>query len=704
MHQPDYSNRLTGEAYLPWTRFHAAKDYYDMGALVEEAPGLHLTINVVPSLMDQLADYARGAARDTYAELTLKDASQLDEQDRAFMLRGFFQLPHEPMVHPNPRYRDLLEHRGPADVRGEYPEGLKRFTVRDYRDLQVWFNLAWCGRELRRQPEIRALFLKGARFTEDDKRRLLDVQLSFAGRILPLYRRLMETRGIEISVSPYYHPILPLLCDSRSAREALPAIRLPERTFAFPDDARKQIGAAQHRYEKEFGKPARGMWPSEGSISDAVLALASDAGIEWLASDEGVLSGSLAKEGRPADRLSVEQKFRAYRWKATGPALFFRDRGMSDLIGFTYARWEAEEAVQDFVRRLREIHDAIPDDGRHYVVPVILDGENAWEHYRDNGVEFLSGLYRLLTAAPDLRTVTFSEYLEMQAPEESLGTIRAGSWIYGNLATWIGHPEKNRAWDCLSSARKFLAAASGPGLEQSEREMMIAEGSDWFWWYGEDHETQNATEFDALFRSHVKNVYRCVGQPYPPELDMPIKKAAPQIKSRRPVHTIRPKIDGKASDYFEWLSAGFATPSGGESMHRTSHLIEKVYFGYDSKSFYLRIDFDTSKRAALPQRCRIQLQFSLPQRGLLTLERGEQGTWQQRDTGEPDATLPAEFAAGKILEIAVPLEALGIHKPEDARFCVTVLDEDRELERFPSGGFLGATVDPWELDHQEWIV
>jgi hypothetical protein len=167
---------------------------------------------------------------------------------------------------------------------------------------------------------------------------------------------------------------------------------------------------------------------------------------------------------------------------------------------------------------------------------------------------------------------------------------------------------------------------------------------------------------------------------------------------------MKPTIDGKVTDYFEGLSAGFASPAAGESMHRTHRYIGKIFYGYDTEAFYLRIDFDSSARAALPLRCHLQLQFIAPKRGLLTLERGAQGAWQQRNTGEPDGMLPASFAAGKILEIAIPLEALGIHKPEDTRFCVTVLDEDRELERFPSIGFLGARVDPWELDHQEWIV
>jgi alpha-amylase/alpha-mannosidase (GH57 family) len=296
MHQPDYGNVQTGEVYLPWTRFHAAKDYYDMGVLLERTPGLRLTINVVPSLMDQLDAYGSGTARETYAELTRHDATELHERQRLFLLRAFFQLPHRQMVHPYPRYRELLERRGPSDENGEFVAGAKRFSTRDYRDLQMWFNLSWCGQELRRDPEVAAMIRKGQDFTEAEKSRLLEIQFAFAGRILPLYRRLMDEKRLELSVSPYYHPIIPLLCDNRSAREALPGLPLPATPFAFPSDAREQIRLARKRYQQAFGRPPAGMWPSEGAVSDATAALVREAALRWIATDEDVLSQSLEQE------------------------------------------------------------------------------------------------------------------------------------------------------------------------------------------------------------------------------------------------------------------------------------------------------------------------------------------------------------------------------------------------------------------------
>ena len=705
MHQPDYGNEESGEIYLPWTRFHAVKDYYDMGALIEEVPGLRLTINVVPSLIDQLEAYAGGTARETYAALTLRDAGALDEREKTFLLAGFFQLPWKQMILPYPRYKELLDRRGTPDEEGICSDGLRRYSTGDYRDLQLWFNLSWCGNELRRDPVIADMIRKGRNFTEEDKRRLLERQTAFIGRIPALYRKLQDDRGIEVSVSPYYHPILPLLCDNRSAREATPELPLPGNMFSFPGDAQVQIARAQDRFREVFGRAPRGMWPSEGSISNAACRLAGDAGLRWLASDEGVLRNSIRIRGHAAADLSMAQRFRAWQW-SDGPALFFRDQGLSDLIGFTYSRWSAETAVADFMQRLRRIYDALPDDGRHYVVPIILDGENAWEHYPHNGAEFLLSLYRSLVGSGFLRTVTFSEYLDLKPGLEPLENITAGSWIYGSLTTWMGHPEKNAAWEALSATRQAFARCE-PGTvdatkrERAFRELMIAEGSDWFWWYGDDHQTQNAMEFDTLFRSHLKNTYRLLGQACPITLDIPIKKADIRTQYRNPVHTLTPRLDGRVTDYFEWISAGFVTPQGGGAMHQAVRRLEKVFFGYDTSRFYLRLDFAGLGLRGLPAHVSVQLQFVSRRQSFLAIDCAG-GQWRC-SAWEPSGPAP-EAAGDRILEIGIPLEALGVSGPDEVRFFITLLDKERELERFPSTGFLVVPVDPWGLDLEEWIV
>lgn len=712
MHQPDYGNTQTGEIYLPWTRFHAIKDYYDMGVLIRNQPDLHVTINVVPGLMDQLRAYGMGAAKETYLKLTQREAADLEPHEKAFLLQCFFQLPWERMLLPYPRYRELLQKRGSPDAQGSCAEGLRRYTRQDYLDLQVWFNLSWCGHELRKTPEIAALIQKGRNFAEEDKKFLLDLQTSFIRHILTLYGQLMHESGIEISVSPYYHSIVPLLCDNRVAREAVPEIPLPANPFAFPGDARDQIRRAQQRYVEEFGQPPRGMWPSEGSISDSTALLAREAGLTWLASDDAVLFHSLAKAGSASHHLTDVQKYSVYRWGDgdRGPCFFFRDHGLSDLIGFTYSRWKATDAVADFVQKLHTIHKNLPDDDRHYVVPVILDGENAWEHYPANGVEFLSGLYRTVVADSVLRTVTFSEFLELEPHRESLPSIVAGSWINRNLATWIGHPEKNRAWDFLTAARSFLGSRAAAGtdptkFQEAYREMLIAEGSDWFWWYGDDHQSENAAEFDSLFRSHVKNIYRFLSEPYPLDLDVPIKKSHPRTQHRNPVHTMSPRIDGQVTDYFEWLDAGYAESIGGSgSMHRAVKYVEKIYFGYDANRFYLRLDPSAELREGLPPDASLQLHFLGPRPCQLRVERDKKHLWRCSWQASSPKRKPPDFATGKIFELGIPLESLGVLNPDEMRFFISILHKDQELERFPPNGFLSVPIDPWGLDHEEWIV
>jgi alpha-amylase/alpha-mannosidase (GH57 family) len=706
MHQPDYGNEQTGEIYLPWTRFHAIKDYYDMGSLVAEVPGLHVTINVVPSLMDQLDAYARGTARETYAALSLRNAAELDEREKLFLLRSFFQLPWKQMIFPYPRYKELLDRRGTPDVGSGFNAAMKRYTRQDYRDLQLWFNLSWCGNELRSNPAIAELFRKGRDFTEEDKKRLLALQSEFIGRILPLYRKLQDEHGVEISVTPYYHPILPLLIDSRSAREATPDILMPGSPFSYPADAREHIVRAQHRFQEVFGRTPRGLWPSEGSVSEAVSSLTRSLGFRWLATDEGVLLNSIRKAEHGSAALTLAQRCRAWSYE-NGPALFFRDHALSDLIGFTYSRWSAEEAVADFLRHLRGLYEALPNDGRHYVVPVILDGENAWEHYPKNGADFLGLLYRRLVEAEFLRTVTFSEYLDLEPRGEKLNAICAGSWIYSCLTTWVGHPEKNAAWEALSDARQAFARAER-GIadpvqrEKAFKELMIAEGSDWFWWYGDDHQTENAAEFDSLFRGHLKNLYRLLSQPLPAGLDIPIKKADIKTHFRNPVHTISPKLDGKETDYFEWLSAGYATPAGGGAMHQVVRHLEKVFFGYDAAQFYLRLDF-TGGMAKLPPQVSVHVHFLSPQECWLAIDNSG-GKWNCSAFHSPVPDQTAIAAGSKILEIGVPLQALGVGGSEEVRFCVTLFEQDQELERFPSTGFLVVPVAPGFLDEQEWIV
>jgi hypothetical protein len=253
----------------------------------------------------------------------------------------------------------------------------------------------------------------------------------------------------------------------------------------------------------------------------------------------------------------------------------------------------------------------------------------------------------------------------------------------------------------LSSAQ--LRQPSAPGYEAAYCEMMIAQGSDWFWWFGDDHQTENAAEFDALFRSRLKNVYRLLGDIPPPTLDEPVKKTQPKIRPNNPVHTMTPQLDGIVSDYYEWISAGWAVPGGG-SMHRADRLLEKVYFGFDLRFLYLRIDLAAGKTSAFAPTAAIQVCFHIPQKRVLILQRTQQEGWRCTPAGWPVLEPAPAFAADQILELGLPLDALGIHKAADVTFQILILENGREMERFPATGFMKVPVDPWGLDQREWMI
>jgi alpha-amylase/alpha-mannosidase (GH57 family) len=528
MHQPYYEDLVTREHILPWVRLHALKDYYGMVALLREFPDVHVTFNLVPSLLVQLEAFAEDRARDPYLELSLKPAVALTGSDVAFILDNFFHAHRQRMIEAYPRYRELLEKRGSAPPGAERPATIAaRFSAEDLRDLQVWHKLAWFDPiYLATDERIRGLAAKDRGFTEDDKALLRRVEVELLNRVIPEYRDAIARGQIEVSTSPFYHPILPLLCDTDIYRRTHPASAMPKRRFQHPEDAAEQLERAAACHERLFGKRPVGLWPSEGSVSDAMVPLVAEAGFRWMATDEQILANSLGiRFARDAagNLDQPERLYAAYGVKAGGAGVscVFRDHGLSDLIGFAYSGWNAHAAATDFVTRL-------VDAGRRYrertggeeaIIPIILDGENAWEHFEGGGRPFLRALYGQLQAHPELTTVTMEQ--ACKEPRHELRGIFPGSWIDSNFYIWIGHRDDQRGWDQLAEARQALedAAEVAPdALAAAREEMLIAEGSDWFWWYGDDHSSDHDREFDDLFRRHLRNVYRLLGKPVPDEL------------------------------------------------------------------------------------------------------------------------------------------------------------------------------------------
>jgi alpha-amylase/alpha-mannosidase (GH57 family) len=682
-HQPLYRSTRTGRYALPWVRLHGLKDYYDMAALAGEHPGLKLTFNLVPSLLDQLDDYVAGRADDPALELARRPADDLTEDERLAMLDLFFSVPYRTLIGPFPRYSALFHKRGGRGPDGEYRDALPHFKPHDLRDLQVWFHLAWSGETLKRRPEVRELLRKGDGFTEAEKQALLDLQAAFLAEIVPMHARLRDEGMAELSTSPYYHPILPLLCDLESAREAIHHLPLPAVPFRRPGDARFHVREALDAMQRRFGQRPAGMWPSEGSLSEEVLRLLGECGVSWAATDEGILRNSVNAAGGYFRHEMIYAPHRSAAAEAGSPVIFFRDQTLSDLIGFTYATWPAAQAAEDFLGRLRGIAHRAPGG----VVSVILDGENAWEHYPRNAVDFLGALYRGLVSDPALRPVTMSEAAR-EVPAGTISRLRAGSWIGSSFTTWIGHHEKNRAWTLLAAARQEadrrfgsdLPSRDEPQARRAWQALAAAEGSDWFWWFGDDHSSEQDAIFDAAFRDQLRAVYEAAGSPVPAELDEPIKRGQPRVWSE-PTGHLRPTIDGAVSDYFEWLAAGECDASYGQgSMHQASGLVRRILYGCDAGALYVRVDPDRGTVADLLSRlpdCELVLRVSAPAaaQAVFSLAGGN-----VRQTGEASA----RFAAGRILEVRMPLPPAG--PDEAAEFHLSLMTGGRLVQRLPRDG------------------
>jgi alpha-amylase/alpha-mannosidase (GH57 family) len=590
MHQPFYKDLVSGEYRLPWTRMHALKDYYGMVKILEEFPSVKQTFNLVPSMMVQVEEYARGEAKDPFLALALKPAETLTPAEQAFLLRNFFMAPDR-MIHRYPRYAEL---QAAWKAQRQVHSGRGAFGVQEFRDLQVISQLAWFDEEFQdHDAEVRALVAKGRDFNLEDQIVMGRKQREICAQVIPQYRKLAASGQIEISTTPFYHPILPLLCDSDIAGVSHPHVPLPPR-FRYPEDARMQLEMAREYIGATFGVAPVGLWPSEGSVSDHALDIAASVGFKWAGTDNGVLDRTLRRAATP------DVTYRPWKWSQQGReiGLIFRDHLLSDLIGFVYSGVGAADAAGDFLQRIHENCRGILDSGRDALVPIILDGENAWEYYDHNGRPFFRELYHRIEMDSQMEAITVSEAFTKMQPEV-LGNIFPGSWINANFDVWIGAEEDNQSWRLLLDARKaFDDAAGDASISDAKRklareELFISEGSDWNWWYGPEHDSENRIEFDQIYREHLANVYRALGLPTPPELSHPILKVQDEVKPVPPQGPISPTINGIVDSYFEWLGAGvYQVDSRQGSMHGKRAPVKEIHYGAGGSRIYLRVEFD----------------------------------------------------------------------------------------------------------------
>ena len=600
-HQPYYKDLVTGEYRLPWVRLHALKDYYGMVKLLDEFPEVHQTFNLVPSLITQIQDYANGSAQDPFFRVASRPANDLTPEERRFALQYLFQANPDHLIRRYPRYAELWDRFQGSGASAEKAE--RYFQPHDFTDLQVLSQLAWFDEFFLQEPEVTELIRKGRGYSRSDQEFVFGHQRELIGKVLPAHAEAAKRGGIEISTSPFYHPILPLVCDTNAGAASTPGLPLPQNRFCQPDDAREQLQRGLDLHEKVFGVRPRGVWPSEGSVSEEVLGIAASLGVNWMATDEGVLSRTLGMSfmrdghGRLPD-VSAEKLYTIHRYEnaQTRMHLIFRDHAISDFIGFVYSGMPAQEAAAHLVQNIKDSAQVLTSRGRDAVVPIILDGENAWEYYPESGREFLRRFYDALQNDHSIEALTVSEAIERHRDINVLHSLTPGSWINANFNVWIGAPEDNKSWDCLYHARNFYAQASQNCSEEQRKlaleELLIAEGSDWNWWYGPEHHSANDREFDELYRKHLSNVYQALGATPPDYLAQPIIGGTVQPTFSPQTHYIHPRIDGELVRYFEWMGAAHYTAdrrSG--SMHGKVFLLESVYAGIDEQNIYGRLDF-----------------------------------------------------------------------------------------------------------------
>ena len=652
MHQPYYKDDLVGEYVMPWVFLHGIKDYYELPWL-SASYNIKSTYNLVPSLMIQLQDYGKDLSCDSLLKVLLKRVEDLDEGERKVVCSRCFESHAENMIAPIPRYFELFNRRE------------SHFSNSELIDLQVLFLLSWCGNYLREENEVVInLLKKGRDFSHDDKCELLERLRVFIGEILEKYAELEKDEKISIFTTPFYHPITPILLDPNSAKEADDNTAVAEISADFTPHGHLHTENAVKLYKELFNKEPKGFWPAEGAVSQKGVSLFARNGIKYVCTDEEILFKSKSN-------LTRNDLYKPYKFDAEGNeiTMLFRDKPLSDLIGFTYSNIPATTAVDEFIERLRSIKDSCEHEP---TVSVFLDGENAWEYYPDNAYEFFTTLYERLGQEEWIETLSVDEACEKESGQ--LNRLKPGSWIGGNLNTWMGHSEKNQGWELLSATyqdyRSFESELNPEVKAQIEKELFIAEGSDWFWWYGDDHYTHLAGEFDALFRKHLQNVYTLANREIPKDLFIPIKEEVKEEESseRVPSSLISPIIDGGESGFYEWMGAGKKSLGSGYSVMDSSgvYLLDLEY-GIDRKNLYLRVKPEQRVEGKV-----IELHFVSENNRVITID------LQEENSGKSDSY---NYVYKDFLEISVDRADFCVETKADIYFVIK--EREQVIQRAP---------------------
>jgi alpha-amylase/alpha-mannosidase (GH57 family) len=625
-HQPLYKSRIAGRYQLPWVRLHGTKDYLDLVLMLDRYPKLHQTVNLVPSLILQIEDYVAGTAMDPYLSLLLSEVEQLTDDQRRFAIEHFFDAHHRTMVDPHPRYAELFNQRQ------EQGMGwcLENWTATDYSDLLAWHNLTWIDPLFWDDPQVAQWLERGRGFNLSDRQQIYKKQQEILSRIVPQHRAMQERGQLEVTTTPYTHPILPLLADTDAGRVAVPDMPLPERRFQYAGDIPRHLKKSWDMYIDRFGCAPRGLWPSEQSVSPAMLTPVAEQGFQWLCSDEAILGWTLQhyfhRDGN-GNVLEPELMYRPYRLQTPEGdlSIVFRDHRLSDLIGFTYGSMAPKAAAADLIGHLEAIARSLKYNQKTgstsldqpWLVTIALDGENCWEFYKDDGQPFLEALYSSLSDQETIKLVTVGEFVEQFPPTETLPAdkLHSGSWVDGSFTTWIGDSAKNKAWDLLTDARHTLAQhpeATEASNPEAWEALYAAEGSDWFWWFGEGHSSNQDAMFDQLFREHLSALYTALNEPIPEAVKQPVE-VHDIGGDHLPMSFIHPVIDG-VGDEQDWDKAGRIEVGGARgTMHRSS-AIQRLWYGVDHLNFYLRLDFKSGTKPGVDIPPELHLLWFYPDR------------------------------------------------------------------------------------------
>jgi alpha-amylase/alpha-mannosidase (GH57 family) len=734
-HQPlykcrDSSSTDLGQYRLPWVRLHGTKDYLDLVLLLERYPKLHQTVNLVPSLILQLEDYIAGTAFDPYLAVALTPTEQLTDEHKRFIIEHFFDGNHHTLIDPHPRYAELYSMR--QDKGREWC--LYNWTLQDYSDLLAWHNLAWIDPLFWDDPEIDAWLKQGRNFTLGDRQRIFSKQREIIGRIIPQHRKMQDSGQLEVTTTPYTHPILPLLADTDAGRRAVPHMNLPQHRFQWAEDIPRHLKKARDMYQDRFGRMPRGLWPSEQSVSPEILPYVAEQGFEWLCSDEAVLGCTLRHFFHRDEAGNVQDPevlYRPYRLETPyGPlAIVFRDHRLSDLIGFTYGAMDAKQASHDLVGHLEAIarslrsrqHDGGTTLENPWLVTIALDGENCWEYYYKDGIPFLESLYQTLSDHPEIKLVTVSEFVEQFPPTAIIPAeqLHSGSWVDGSFTTWIGDPAKNRAWDLLAEARQVLAnhpEATEENNPEVWEALYAAEGSDWFWWFGEGNSSNHDAIFDQLFREHLSAIYTSLNEPIPPSLKQDVE--VHDIRGdHQPDSFIHPVINGMGDEQ-DWDKAGRIEIGGARgTMHRSS-VVQRLWYGVDHLNFYLRLDFQSGVQPGKDVPSELHLLWFYPDRIMhnspapiaelpdeaplnylfhhhLGINLQTASTWfeeaEEHLLWHPRASR-AQAAFDKCLEVAVPWADLQIEPDYPIRLILVFADNGIYRSYVPENALVPITV------------